>query len=768
MATAEQSKLFTTFVGGLNTEATALNFPENAAQEIDNFDLVRTGEIKRRLGLDFETAYVIRSEFETSSYLERAAVSNSEWKAVNGKGDVNFLVVQVGMHLYFHDLGAEPTSDALRGTVDLTPYKTQSDADYQIMDTSYGQGICIVCNPGMNPVYISFDEDTETFTTTQINIRVRDFDGVDDGLETDERPTSLSDPHKYNLRNQGWPLLSNGVYSKSGSAGTWQNADPLPLTYNLIGKYPSNADIFWAARCVAAASGKEEAIGAYSAFALSDNLFGNTPAPKGHFIYDLFNQDKAAVSGIPVAADENKITDARPSATAFYAGRVWYAGIKDREYTGDVMFSQLLTDKARIGNCFQDQDPTAEDLNSLLATDGGVIHIADAGEVHRMIVMGQDLVLVCANGVWAITGTLGANFKADDFSVRKLTDIGSIGRDTIVLAENQLFWFSQGGIWAMQSGQIDDKFQLDRISRDTIQTFYDEDLGQGAKVLSRGFYDEFSKRIMWLYNGSDTYDSISYRFRYDKALLLDLTLPAFYLYSIADLDTNSPFVSALSMKFPGSAAVNTYDVVLGIDDVVLGADDVVQDLSFTQYANNKIKLLTFVQNEDTTYSYTFSEFNSRAFTDWSTWDTYKHGVGFNGADYTSVIQTGWNDYQAPLNDKHITHVTSYFKRTEEGFELDENDEIIYQYPSGALVQTRWEWTDLDVHRWTTPTEAYRLNPWYIPEDELDPYDFGYTIIKSKLRMRGHGHAFSIRYTSTPGNDMRLVGFAVNVRGATKV
>jgi len=767
MAVAEQSKSYVTFTGGLNTEATALNFPENAAQELDNFDLVRTGEIRRRLGLDFETAYVVQPESISAAYMERAALSNSEWRAVNGKGDINFLVIQVGMLLYFHDLGAEPTSATLRGTVNLTAFKTESDADYKVIDTSYGQGVFIACNPGMDSVYIEFNETTEVFTATRIDIKVRDFDGVDDGLETDERPITLTPSHEYNLRNQGWPLVTTCALSRGGSDGV-VISDPLLTTYNLLYYYPNNADMFWAAKAVAAKAGKEEVIGSYSAFQLVDVATGNTPAPKGHFIYDLFNQDKAAASGLPLPSTATKTTSTRPSTTAFYAGRVWYAGVRDRDYTGNVMFSQLITDIARIGKCYQDQDPTSEDLNNLLATDGGLIHIADMGEVYRMITMGQDLVIIAANGAWAVTGSLGGNFKADDFAVRKLTDNGAVSRDSILLAENTIFWWSLGGIWMMNTGQINDKFSIERVTKDTIQTFYEEEIGQGAKVFSRGFYDEFSKRVIWMYNDSNSYDSINFRFKYNRVLLLDMTLPAFYTYTISDLGTNSPFIAAISKKLPGNAAVAVYDVVLGIDTVELGGDTIVQDLSYTQFANNKIKLLTFVENEDTTYSYTFSEFNSLSFKDWSTWDLYKHGAGFNGANYASVIQTGWQDYQAPLNKKHITHVTSFFKRTETGYTLDGDGNIVFQNPSGSQVQVRWEWTDFDNDRWTTATEAYKLNQFYIPEDELDPFDYGFTIIKSKLRMRGYGHAFSIRYTSTTGNDMRLVGFSVNIRAGAKL
>jgi hypothetical protein len=767
MASAEQSKNYVTFTGGLNTEATVLNFPENAASELDNFDLLRTGEIKRRLAIDFEDNYVIRTESTSAGAVASNALNNSEWKAVNGKGNINFQVVQVGLTLYFHELGGEPTSNNLRGSVSLDTFKTQSDADTHVIDTAYGQGILICVNQGMDPVYIRYDDVTNTFTATRISIQVRDFEGVDDGLLTDERPTSLSLAHTYNLRNQGWPLSTTVALSRGGADGAsvW---DPIAATYGLVGFYPNNADQFWAARATAAKSGKEEVIGAYSPFILRDLSSGNTPAPRGHFIYDYFNQNKGSVSGIELPESLTTITSARPSATAFYAGRAWYFGVRSQKYTGDVLFSQIITDVNKIGRCYQDQDPTAEDLNALLASDGGVIHIAGMGEVFHAVEVGQDLVIIAENGLWAIRGSLGGNFKADDFALRKLTDNGSISRESIVVAENQLVWWSLGGIWVLQAGQIDDKFDLNRITKDTIQTFY-EGLSQTAKAFARGFYDEFSKRVVWLYNDSQSYDGLTFRYKYNRALFLDMTLPAWYTYTISDLSANSPFVAAMSMKYPGSSVSQTFDILLILDTIELSGDIIVQDISTTQFANNKIKLLTFVQNEDTTYSYTFSEFKNKSFLDWATWDTFKHGAGYVGADYSSVIQTGWQDFQAPLNDKHITHVTTFLKKTETGFTAGSSTvPVTLINPSSLNVQTRWEWTDVDVSRWTVATECYRLNQYYIPTSTSDPFNYGYTIIKSKLRMRGHGHSFALRYTSNTGKDAHIIGFSVNLRGASKV
>lgn len=787
MATAEQQKVFINFVAGLNTEATPLNFPENAAAELDNFDLFRTGEVKRRLGVDFEDSYTVRPETIPAADIDTYAISVHEWKAVNGKGDVNFSVVQIGSTLRLHDLGSEPLSGTLRGTVNLAPFKIGPAPENKRVDTAFGEGVMMVANPEMDTVIVEYIEETDTFRTTRINLKIRDFDGIEEpGLPTDLRPTSLTDDHKYNLRNQGWPALAVGNNVPRGSRGVTSDIDPLEWTFRNIGKYPSNADIFHAAK--ASTAEDAEVIGSYSPWALENTYLGNTPAPKGHFILELFSQDRASavrggtdvanalqVFGVTIQIPQNALTqltskvsqtDKRPSVVAFYAGRVWYLGVPDKKFTGDIYFSQQLTDLVKAGRCYQEQDPTAEDLNSLLATDGGSIHIADMGEVYWADQVGQDLIVVSSTGVYAISGSSGANFTADDFTVRKITDEGAVSRDSVVEAEGALFWWSEGGIWTMVGSQIGDELQINRISKETIQGLY-EQISPRARAYSRGFYDNFNKRIYWFYNDTVGYDGINFRFKYNRALVLDLTLGAYYTYTISDLDTNSPFIAAMTQKTPGSETSLTYQVVQNTDLIVQAADNIVQDVVFETFAEVKLKLLTFVENTDGTYSYTFSEFKSRDFVDWKTWDTVANNISNTGADYTSVIQTGWQDYADPLRDKRISHLTSFFNRTEDGYtEID--NELIFTNPSGAFVQVRWEYTDNNVGQWTNLVQAYRLLRQYIPLDSADPFNYGYTVIATKQRMRGAGRAFSIRYESESGKDLQLIGFAVNVKAPTKI
>ena len=55
------------FVNGLITEATGMNFPENACISASNVVFKETGEVTRRLGYDYESAYQLNSKTINSS-----------------------------------------------------------------------------------------------------------------------------------------------------------------------------------------------------------------------------------------------------------------------------------------------------------------------------------------------------------------------------------------------------------------------------------------------------------------------------------------------------------------------------------------------------------------------------------------------------------------------------------------------------------------------------------------------------------------------------
>ena len=62
---------------------------------------------------------------------------------------------------------------------------------------------------------------------------------------------------------------------------------------------------------------------------------------------------------------------AGPSTSAFFSGRVWYAGTNANGYESKIYFSQIIENKHQLGNCYQAADPTSQTSNALVADDGG-------------------------------------------------------------------------------------------------------------------------------------------------------------------------------------------------------------------------------------------------------------------------------------------------------------------------------------------------------------------------------------------------------------
>lgn len=202
MARSAGNVIENNFTRGLITEATGLNFPENAVTETWDCVFEPKGQVRRRLGIDLEDGA------QTVKYQQYGAIVEFLWTAVSQSGTRVFLVLQVGDVINFYELqeGAQFSGTAKAFTVDLADYTTQPAAARHTMPCAFaaGNGRLFICHPVCEPIMVEYDEDTDTITQTEILIKVRDFEGVDDGLEPAEEPVDLSSEHHYNLKNQGW------------------------------------------------------------------------------------------------------------------------------------------------------------------------------------------------------------------------------------------------------------------------------------------------------------------------------------------------------------------------------------------------------------------------------------------------------------------------------------------------------------------------------------------------------------------------------------
>jgi len=130
----------------------------------------------------------------------------------------------------------------------------------------------------------------------------------------------------------------------------------------------------------------------------------------------------------------------------------------------------LIENTTDLGNCYQINDPTSEDISDLLDTDGGSIIIPDAVNIKYLYAFGSNLYIFADNGVWSINGVDNV-FRATEYSIRLITSVGILTAESFVEAEGIPFWWSKYGIHAMTFDQTTGFPQEQNIGISVIQSF---------------------------------------------------------------------------------------------------------------------------------------------------------------------------------------------------------------------------------------------------------------------------------------------------------
>lgn len=502
MTRAAGTSVENNFVKGLVSEATGMNFPENAASETYDCVFHPIGAVTRRQGFDTETNGVFQSITTDVS-----AVAEFEWRNVANIGNLTFVVQQVGLTLYFFEVSQGALSPGKKtSTISLSTYSvpgSSTTGNGVVAQFSSGDGRLFVTHPSCEPFYCSYDLAGDTITATQINITIRDFKRQADGLAVDSRPSSLTDLHKYNLYNQGWYY--------NNSLGYWDSnrAD-----------WPSNADIWWLFK------NASEVIDAGN----FDKVYrGNSAAPGGHYIINPFNTDRQTQSGISGVVEDTAGT-ARPAANAFYAGRLWVGGTAAVGYGDVIYFSQIIEDPSQYGKCYSMNDPTSESNSDLLPSDGGTVRVPGMGQLIRLYALGSTLIVLASNGVWTIGGSSGSGFFATDYTVQKVSEHQCVGPMSVVEVEGVLLWWNYVGIYMLQL-QAGGIASVQSATDTTIKTFY-KAIPQNNIPYVKGAYNPQEMLVQWLYR-STVAPNIEDNFRYDRFMNLRTNTQAFYPWTIS-------------------------------------------------------------------------------------------------------------------------------------------------------------------------------------------------------------------------------------------
>ena len=646
---------YRSFVKGLITEANQLTFPDNASVDEANFVLNRDGSRARRLGVDYESSYALKSTGLTATDIKEGKQSFNVWDSPGGDTSVSLGLVRIKDKIWFINLLTNNPSANFKNSGNPI---TLSGLSNNKIETSVINNKCVIVSKDLpRPVLLTYNKSTGAVTQTTIQLEIRDIYGVEDSLFLDTRPTSLSNEHKYNLRNQGW---NKNIVTSTG-------ADAIDYTFTELGQYPSNADNWTLGKISNTASEDYEK---YDADTLVKNSFSNYQIAKGSFIIDAFERGVGRMSksdvtsGLPTDREEGNI-----STITSYAQRLFYSGvesdvtgsdIRSPNYSGYIFFSKIIKSDDDFGKCHQEADPTDPGINDLIDTDGGSVQIPDITRVVKIIASQASVLVFAENGVWEIYGDTGG-FIATSFQASKISTNGITNGDSVVNVNGNFIYWSKAGIYLLKPDTASGRFAAESISLTSIQDLYLK-IPEVAKDFAKGIYDEKENRVRFLYNDSANYSSSNYPNSYNKELIYDLTLKAWSKNELSSLASDSPYVADY-VAMPGySVSAREESVVAGTDTVLVTAGDTVvvpDDVATSR--TEQFSLLTIVGT-----SFTLSKYNGSDFLDCKTKDSV-------GVDYSSYLYTGYELFGDIMRQKQIPYVFFYLQKTEDGFETSSGD-----------------------------------------------------------------------------------------------
>lgn len=633
---SRQAKPYASYIGGLWTESTPLNFPENTVSKTTNFKYNPDGSIERRLGL------AVTDDVD-EPISDCCVVESHRWSDPGNSVDLEIIAVQFGNIIQLYRETGDCDSDYEElCRYDLNDYRVNDTeiCDYPV-DFASGHGKLFISHKAIQPQYITYNDgddcsnDPLGCTIHSVDIYERDFEGVDDGLANDECPTELTQAHRYNLYNQGWTDEYIELYYEQSIAECEDNIETttecewvvvdvsdnerewvcteteVTTETSCEGCYPANNERWQMGLYIDPDDGKEK----WSLEELKKSSFGSTTVARGHFIRNIFdtcdvftgfgrsslvdallrptyitlvfdtphnyvtgdtvevvgsvvvitdsagNETFSSYDGVyTVGVDSNAtnayhvriplteiganigdtisitnigdvvtqgsgvdlvdccVSEYRPEVVGLYAGRVWYAGIHNQRLGNRIYFSQVLRDDSNIGRMYQQNDPTSEDFNELLKTDGGFIEIPELGRVMGLKNLKDGLLVFADNGIWAVTGGTYEYFAADSYSVSKLTEVGVVSKKSIEEAEDTWVYAANRGIYIISSDQ-----RVTNITQKAIHRRYRK-IPTSSKQQIDIVYNPYDKTLHVLHHLEDDC------WKYCSELILNHRIEAWYEY----------------------------------------------------------------------------------------------------------------------------------------------------------------------------------------------------------------------------------------------
>jgi len=436
--------------------------------------------------------------------------------------------------------------------------------------------------------------------------------------------------------------------------------------------------------------------------------------------WDQFYLDHYGVANVTVfdvdslASSYTYTAGVRPTAVAFYAGRVWYAGIRDKRNNHRIHFSQVVEKDSQYEKCYQVADPTSQDISDLVDTDGGVINIPEMDGIHELLQYNGRLLVFAENGIWEIMGGNRSYFTTTNYTVRQISNVGSVNAESIVIAEGVPFYWSDGAINAIQTDPQEGFLFVQDVSTGKIENLLLA-LKKNAKKQVQAAYDKGSKKVYWLYDVD-----AAERWYYTNWLTMDLRLNgAFSKFRNYSEDAFIPF--HIKSIYDIESYENTANVERNIKFVCLASD---------------------------AYLLRFAELNDASFEDF-------------GIDAAGYLETGNDTFGDATRRRYGRYLFTYMKRTETGYDTVDEDTVPLT-PSAMHVRYVWNWADTsNTGKWSNQQSIYKeqiykyRRPW-TPTTATDL--MGESVVVAKSKIRGSGRVLRLRFDTAAGYDAHLYGW----------
>lgn len=682
------------FSGGLITDAGVLSFPEHAVADCDNMHFTLSGDAVRRLGFNAEAGAIT----PTSEDFSDQAIVSYLWQSVNGDGDINFVVLQIGRALAFFFVNPNaPLSQGLVGNIQL-PLGLASAQAVQENPCQFtsGNGFLFVTHRFIDPIYVRYDVPSNTFFQTAINVQIRDLIGViDQGwngqAQINSNPSGLTSQHRYNLLNQGWTDQYINTFK------------------NQLGTYPSNSTPFWIY------------LDASNLFNPTTQLangtaLGTQQSPKGSFFLNPFFVDRSTIAGQFIENVQTSNPE-RPQTCCFFAGRLFMAGVNAVGYNNSIYFSQIIQSPDDYRKCYQTNDPSAQVLNEILVSDGGVIQIQDAGRIIKMISLQGAIAVFCTNGVWVISGSIGTGFTATDYSIRKISGVKTLSSSSFVSVLGTPYWWAQDGIYTMQADSLG-TFKVTSITLSRVNDYFST-IDNTSKLFAVGDYNDVTKEIQWFFRTAIV-QGFEDNYIFDSALIYNTLTNSF---------------STWSFDLTASAVIKSPIVIQGTSNIQTTLD--VVDLTLDQLVTSDGSTVTVIgssaQSLPATFKYfvrfgndmTVAEENDANYEDF-------HFVTGVGTIFESQFLSGprvHGDAQKKFQANYVVVVC-------------DNSQNNSFYIAGV-----WDYANNgSTGRWSTPQLCSSQNS-------------NYTNRYFKRKLRGQGISLQYQFTASDNKPMSIVGWS---------